>query len=198
MASEIEIESFAIIASEIDLSTHPADEAEVIARVIHATADFEFAKSMKFSTGAVSLLSKAILEGLPIVTDVQMVRVASSIPETLCALDFPFSHQGSKTKSYSAMSHAIELYGEDAIYVIGNAPTALFALLEKSVKLADLKVVAMPVGFVGAAEAKLQLSSSKLCFITNVGRKGGSAATSAAVNALGLLTQGELRLGPLQ
>lgn len=185
----IEAESYRILNERVDLSRWQPGARDVVARVIHASADLEYAESMVIGSHAVVHGIEVLRAGGPVVTDVEMVRsgITGSV-ETRCYLG-EASAADDLTKSAAAMRIAAERHPAGAMFVIGCAPTALFELL----KLADAGavhpavIVGMPVGFVGAAESKDALRKHRLGHIgiSNVGEKGGSAVAAAVVNALG-------------
>jgi precorrin-8X/cobalt-precorrin-8 methylmutase len=197
----IERQSFDIIESEVGNHGYTDDQWAIVRRVIHATADFDFAKGCKivFHRKAIESAFLAISRKSFIVSDVEMVlhginkRLLSEMGmEGVCYINDPECIEDSKklnrTRSELAMHKAIDKIN-DGIVVIGNAPTALYQLIslinEKKVK--PLLVVGIPVGFVSAVESKSDLMNLDIPFITNHGRKGGSSAASSIVNALLLL-----------
>jgi precorrin-8X/cobalt-precorrin-8 methylmutase len=195
--------SFDIIESEADLGRFDAQQAEVAKRMIHACGMVEVATKIEFSKEAIAAGIKAIQAGRNVICDVSMVQrglLAKALThgnETLCFLDqvTPDMKQGT-TKSAAAMSLAKQKY-EGGVVVIGNAPTALFQLLE-DIKAGGAKpalIIGVPVGFVGAVESKQALAQAEtgVPFITLHGRIGGSAIASAAFNALGLMAAGAAR-----
>ena len=197
----IEQRSLAII----DRQLGPADSASladrIIRRVVHATADFGFAHSMRVHADAAASGLAALAAGKPIVCDVNMLKVGiTKAPgEVLCAVSdadvVRAAAEGGITRAAAAME---KLAGrlDGTIVAIGNAPTALFKVIELASRgvARPALVVGLPIGFVGAAESKLALTRSDLCYITNVGPRGGSPAAAAAVNALVKLhSQGETR-----
>jgi len=198
---EIEVESFRIIDNEAGEHDWPDAEWQIVRRAVHTSADFEYVKSMVFSEGAVEQGIAAIRSGCGIVTDTTMalsgiskVRLARFGNSVSCHVADPDVVQAAKqegiTRSIAAMRKAIRDPG-NRIFVIGNAPTALFELL----RLTDLGmadpalIIGLPVGFVGAEESKNALASMDHPhpFITNMGRKGGSNVAAAVVNALAIL-----------
>jgi precorrin-8X/cobalt-precorrin-8 methylmutase len=208
---EIEAESFRLIDAEAGPHPWSAAEWPVVRRVIHTSADFEYLNTMCISPGAIAAGVKALKSGRGIVTDTTMALSGISKPNLVrfgitaaCFVADPdvarkAAEQGI-TRSILAMDKGAADPG-NGIFVIGNAPTALFELL-RLVREEGLRpdlVVALPVGFVGAAESKDRLifegSELQLPFITNRGRKGGSNVAAAVVNALMLLAAG--RLAPL-
>jgi precorrin-8X/cobalt-precorrin-8 methylmutase len=184
---------------------HSYDNLEwpVVRRVIHATADFDFAGSQRiiFGNDVFGSAFNAIKNKCSIVTDVEMVKVAlnktmlSSLGlRTVCNISnetvINESRTRNKTRSELAMRYSSsEMAG--GIVVIGNAPTALYEtiMMVKEGTLAPALIIGVPVGFVSAAESKKELATSKIPFITNLGRKGGSAVASSIVNAIMLLYQ---------
>lgn len=187
MIHPIEAKSYQILSEQFDFSTYDEFQQAVVKRVIHATADFELAGSLAFSTGAAQRGIAAIKAQSPVICDVEMVRAGITSYGTECFLkQTKPSATGIPTRSYMAMAKAAQQYPTNAIFVVGCAPTALYALIE----LADQEwfkpalVIGLPVGFVGASESKEALRKSTLPHITNTGNKGGSPAASAAFNSL--------------
>jgi len=192
----IEAESFQIIEDNCDLSKFSEDEKMVVKRLIHTTGDFEFADMTIFSHEAVSKGLEALKNKKNIICDVNMVKTGitqkyldAAGVETHCFINHEEvvqkAKEQNKTRSECAMEYAAENF-PDAIYAIGNAPTALLKILElhKEGKINPALVVGLPVGFVMAAESKEMLTESDLNFITNKGNKGGSPCASASINAL--------------
>jgi precorrin-8X/cobalt-precorrin-8 methylmutase len=183
----IEQESYRILRSRIDLSHLPPLSRAVTERVIHAGADLSFGDSLVVDEAALEAGRAALAQGAPIVTDARMVAAGISRREAYVPLADPRTAERAQaegtTRSYAAMRIAAEEVGPGAVWAIGNAPTALLALLEHPPQAPAL-IVGLPVGFVGAADAKAALAASGLPCVTNVGERGGSAVTVAAVNAL--------------
>jgi precorrin-8X/cobalt-precorrin-8 methylmutase len=204
----IEKESFRIIGTELDESVFPPLDLPVIKRVIHTTADFEFKDILKFSPGAVEAGVRAIREGRNIITDVRMVEagIMKYRIEPFGAKTFCFSSDRSVTEAASAQGTTKTAasmrkaagFMKGAVVAIGNAPTALSELLRLIAGGAPKPalIVGVPVGFVGAAEAKEDLEKSGLTFILTRGRKGGSTVAVAIVNALAILA-GEAETGKI-
>jgi precorrin-8X/cobalt-precorrin-8 methylmutase len=191
----IEAASFRILAERVDLSAWPDGPRAVVARVVHATADVEFATTMVVDEAAVAAGVAALRAGAPVVTDVEMTRAALSGIAVACYLgevSSPNLGEG-LTRTASAMRLAVARHPEGAVFVIGCAPTALFELirLAEAGRVAPALVVGLPVGFVGAADSKEALRRSGLPAVSNIGEKGGSAAAGAAVNALWRLAQAD-------
>ena len=190
----IEIESYEIMRRRVDFSAWTEDDRAVVERMVHATADESFATSARIGEDAVARARRALRADAPIIVDAAMVGAGITRRATRCFLaDVPLA-PASTTRSAAAIRLAAELHRVGAIWVFGNAPTALFALLElHAAGEADpAAVIGLPVGYVGAADAKAALWSSALAgrAITNVGERGGSPVAAAAVNALVRLEEG--------
>ncbi|MFP5319997.1 MAG: precorrin-8X methylmutase [Acidimicrobiia bacterium] len=185
----IEAESYRRMAERVDLSAWPPGARDVVARVVHATADESFAATMRIGPHAVEAAVEALREGRPVVCDARMVVAGiPQVPHASCLLDeVPVAPEGD-TRSAAAIRLAAGRYPDGALWVFGNAPTALEALLDLHARgaVAPAAVVGLPVGYVGAAEAKQALWDGSLARIavTNAGERGGSPAAAAAVNAL--------------
>ena len=182
----IETESYRLLRGMVDLSHLGPLSRAVAERVIHASADLEYAQSLVEDEASLERGIEALRRDAPIVTDVGMVAAGITGRETRCFVSDPRARELSTnlgiTRSAAGFRLAAEEVGEGAIWVVGNAPTALFELLELGV--APALVIGLPVGFVGAAESKDALVNSGLPAITNRGPKGGSAVAAAALNAL--------------
>lgn len=200
---DIEKRSFEIIDSEIVHHDYNELEWPIVRRVIHATADFDFASKGKilFHDGAIDSVFNAIKNKCKIVTDVDMVLSAinkKSLADlglkSACYIsDIKVAEEArrlGKTRSEVAMRHAAKDMN-DGIVVIGNAPTALYEVISmvREGLTKPALIVGVPVGFVSAAESKEELTKINVPFITNVGRKGGSPAASSIINAILLLYQ---------
>jgi len=189
----IERQSMAIIERRLGRGLDPASQA-IVRRVVHATADFSFAQTMRIHPEAVERGVEALRAGKPIICDVRMLRagITKVGVDVLCAMGDPVVAEHARTTGSTRAAAAMELlipHLSGAIVAIGNAPTALFKVLEIAAKGGPRPalVVGLPVGFVGARESKQALLESDLCYVTNVGPRGGSPAAAAAVNALALL-----------
>lgn len=200
---EIEAESFRTI--DLEAGPHQWSPAEwpVVRRVVHTSADFEYVRSLRMSADAVSAAVKAIISGRGVVTDTTMALAGISKPRlatfsisAACYVADPRiaveATAAGITRSILAMRKGTADPG-NGIFVIGNAPTALFELL-RQVREEGLRpdlVVGLPVGFVGAEESKEELlvvaEEYGIPFITNRGRKGGSNVAAAVMNALLIL-----------
>jgi precorrin-8X/cobalt-precorrin-8 methylmutase len=188
--------SFATIRAEADLSTFSAEQAQIAVRVIHACGIVEITKDLRFSPDFVKSARQALRAGRPILCDSKMVAhgiTRARLPADnaiVCALDHPELAELARQIGNTRSAAALDLWGallDGAVVAIGNAPTALFRLLE----LLDAgaprpaAVIGMPVGFVGAAESKAALAQDgRVPFLIVHGRKGGSAMAVAAVNSL--------------
>jgi precorrin-8X/cobalt-precorrin-8 methylmutase len=182
----IEAESYRILRELVDLSYLEPLSRAVAERVIHASADLEYVDSLILNESALRGGLDALRRGVPLVADVGMVAAGVTAREALCFVSDPrakeISENAGVTRSAAGMRVAAEEVGPGAVWVIGNAPTALFELLELEAEPA--LVVGLPVGFVGAAESKERLVESGLPALANRGPKGGSAVAAAAVNAI--------------
>ena len=189
--------SFAIIRAEADLSRFSAEEADVAVRMIHACGAVEAAQNIVFGPNLVAAARGALAAGAPILCDAEMVAhgiTRARLPahnEVICTLRDPqvpaLAEKLGTTRSSAALDFWIDRLA-GSVVAIGNAPTALFRLLE----LIDTgapkpaAILGIPVGFVGAAEAKEALAADPrgVPFLIVRGRMGGSAMTAAAINAL--------------
>ena len=195
--TEIYRRSFEILRAEADLSGMPGDVADVAVRMIHAAAQTDLPASMAWSDGFVTAARNALNAGAPILCDSQMVAsgiIRSRLPadnEVVCLLGTPEVAAHAADRGTTKTAAAVELWLPrlaGAVVAIGNAPTALFHLLEvvEESGVKPAAVVGIPVGFVGAAESKEALIANGLGldYLVLRGRRGGSAITSAAINAL--------------
>jgi precorrin-8X/cobalt-precorrin-8 methylmutase len=185
-AHPIETESYRILRGMVDLSNLGPLSRAVAERVIHASADPDYAESLVLEEAALESGISALRHGVPVVTDVGMVAAGITGRQTLCLVSDPRAQALSErlgiTRSAAGFRLAAEEVGKGAVWVVGNAPTALLELL--GLDVAPDLVVGLPVGFVGAAESKDALVASGLPAVANRGPKGGSAVAAAAVNAL--------------
>lgn len=198
---EIEQESFRIIDSEI--GPHQFDEGQwpVVRRVIHTTADFELVETTRFSWGVVDKALTALRGGAKILCDTNMVlagvnktRLAKLGGRAVCHVADPQVAIDAKDAGLTRSTYALRKGVAEgcSIFLIGNAPTALFELL-RLVEAGDVQpdlIVGVPVGFVGAAESKAALLATDLPYIAIEGRKGGSAIAAAILNALMIQAEG--------
>ena len=201
LPGELERASMEMIARELaqrDISIPPEQEA-VVKRVIHTTADFDFAQTLRFSEHAVALGVASLKNGTNIVTDTNMARSGVSRPsleklggQVFCYMADADVAQAAKTQGTTRAAAAMEKMAREqpgAILAVGNAPTALLELAEQiEGGLRPALVIAAPVGFVNVVESKERIW--KVCFahqvpiIAAMGRKGGSTVAAAICNAL--------------
>ncbi len=198
LPSEIEKESFRIIRSELAERGReiPAEAEPTVVRVIHTTADFEYADTMRFSEGAIEKIKDALRSGAHIVTDTNMALSGVS-KKTLekfggqihCFMaDEDVAKQAkerSVTRAYVSMEKAARI-DVPIVFAIGNAPTALLRLRElyDNEGFRPMAIIAVPVGFVNVVEAKELIMEMDVPHIVNVGRKGGSTVAAAICNSI--------------
>lgn len=185
--------SFEIIRSEADFSKLPVDAEPIATRIIHACGMPEIAVDLRISPDFVSSSKAALAAGKPILVDVEMVRhgIIDHKDRIICTLNDPRAREIGLATGNTRSAAAVELWREHldgAIAVIGNAPTALFALLEMidAGAAKPAAIVGFPVGFVGAVESKEELHAHPrgIPYATLLGRRGGSAMAASVVNAL--------------
>ncbi|MGE5659143.1 MAG: precorrin-8X methylmutase [Actinomycetota bacterium] len=198
--------SFAMIDREIGTHSFTPAEYAIVRRVIHSTADFDFAQTIRFSPGAITSATAALRRRVPIVVDVGMVKVgvARQVAQTfdnplICAVELapPVPPPG-KTRTEAGLLQCLQEF-PGAIYAIGNAPTALLALCShlqqceqdrrnaaptQTVSPSPPLVIGVPVGFVSVLESKATLAETAVPQIRIEGRKGGSPVAAAILNAL--------------
>lgn len=193
---EIERLSWEIIEAEAPAHVWPPQAWRIIRRMIHTTADFDWVRHTLIHPGAIESGLAAIKAGTPIFTDTRMAqagiaqrRLAPFGGSVRCLMDDPavaeLAQRQGTTRAVAAVDQALpQLTG--AIYVVGNAPTALYRLLQHIAagQARPALVVGLPVGFANAAEAKAALAATDQPHITAVGRKGGSAVAACVINAL--------------
>jgi precorrin-8X/cobalt-precorrin-8 methylmutase len=199
----IYVDSFATIRRESDLSGVPADAEKVAVRMIHGTGQTDLAGDLVIHPGLVSAARGALESGAPILTDAHMVAsgvTRARLPkdnDVICLLRDERVPVLAREMGTTRSAAAVSLWDDDdrldgAVVAIGNAPTALFHLLEMLVDGAPrpAAIVGVPVGFVGAAESKVALAAFAadheidIPFLTVRGRRGGSAMAASAINAL--------------
>ncbi|MGI8667935.1 MAG: precorrin-8X methylmutase [Jatrophihabitans sp.] len=194
--AEITRKSFEIIRSEADLGRLPSDLAGVATRMVHACGMVDLVEDLVYSPDLVGAARAALQAGAPIFCDSRMVATGISRPrlpagnDVICTLTADGVVELAERLAMTRTAAAMELWRDrldGAVVAIGNAPTALFRLLELLEEGArPAAVLGLPVGFVGAAESKAELAADPrgVPFLTVRGRRGGSAITAAAVNAL--------------
>ncbi len=192
---EIYRRSFATIRAEADLAGLPDDVARAVVRMIHACGQVDLVDDVAYSPDVVRRAREALDAGAPVLCDARMVasgvtrRRLPKDNDVVCTLDDPRVPALAADLGTTRTAAALELWGDrldGAVVAIGNAPTALFHLLEMVAVGAPrpAAVLGIPVGFIGAAESKEALAASDLEFLVVRGRRGGSAITAAAVNAI--------------
>ena len=181
----IEQESYRILGERVDLSARGPLGRAVVARVIHASADVDFATSVVADEDTLGAAVAALRRGAAVIADVAMVVAGLTAVDARCYLD-RVGPGAAPTRAAAAMRLAAADHPRGAVFVVGCAPTALMELIDVAAagRVEPALVVGMPVGFVGAAESKAALRASGLPAISNVGEKGGSAVAAAALNAL--------------
>lgn len=193
--AEIYRRSFATIRAEADLGGLPPDVERVAVRMIHACGMVDLVADLAYSPDVVAKAHAALVAGAPVLCDAQMIasgvtrRRLPADNEVLCTLGDPRVPALAASLGTTRSAAALDLWGDrlaDAVVAIGNAPTALFRLLE----LLDAgaprpaAVLGLPVGFVGAVESKVALAGYTVPYLVVHGRRGGSAMAVAAVNAI--------------
>lgn len=184
-------QSFAVIDQEIGAHSLGPAEYAIARRVIHSTADFEFKNLLRFSPGAIEGAIAALRQGTPIVTDVSMVKqgIQTLVKQTfqnpiISAVAQVETAAPGATRTETGLLQCLTQYPQ-AVYVIGNAPTALLALCRQVPAIAQPAVViGAPVGFIAVEEAKRALAATPVPQIRVEGRKGGSPVAAAILNAL--------------
>lgn len=194
--AEIERRSLALVDAALAGRFANADERAVAGRVVYAAGDLALAESLRFQGNAVTAAIEALRSGCPVVVDVRMVAAALDRTrlgrlggELVCAIDLPgvaeLAREQSVTRAIAGMRLASDRL-DGAVVAIGNAPTALLALLDlvDAGMVRPACVIGMPVGFVAAAESKAELLRREIPAIAVTGTRGGSPLAAAAVNAL--------------
>lgn len=188
-------QSFALIDREISTHNFKPREYAIARRVIHATADFDYTQLLKFSPNAIDSGIAALRRGVPIITDVTMVKqgIMTLVSKTfhnpvITAVEQANVADVGKTRTETGLLRCWQKH-PDAIYVIGNAPTALLALCSQLVDSSNYPplIIGVPVGFVAVVESKQALAKTDVSQILTEGRKGGSPVAAAIVNALLML-----------
>lgn len=196
LPEEIEKRSFEIITQELKGRTFPKEQEMIIKRVIHTTADFDYADNLQFSEGAVMKAIEAIKAGANIVTDTQMAKsginkksLARHGGEVYCFMSDEDVAKEAKelgtTRATASMNKAARL-DKDVIFAIGNAPTALVHLYEliNEHQITPKLIIGVPVGFVNVVQSKELIMKTDIPYIVAKGRKGGSNVAAAICNAL--------------
>lgn len=197
--SDIEPRSFAIIDAEAGPHDFAPDAWQIVRRMIHTTADFDYLRTVRIHPDAIRSGIAALRAGKPIFTDTEMARSGIRKAEAgrmgvsvSCRIADPTVRRLAESEGVTRAQAAVDAalpHLDGAIYAVGNAPTALLRLVEligRGVTRPSL-VIGLPVGFVNAAESKAELLETDIPSIANVGRKGGSNVAAAVVNALLIL-----------
>jgi precorrin-8X/cobalt-precorrin-8 methylmutase len=179
-------ESYRVLRSRIDLSRLPKLSRDVTERVIHASADFDYFTDLVCDEDALADGVAALAAGAPVIADTAMVAAGMTGSPVLCKINEPLTQRLARTAIITRAAAAVRLafgeVGPGAVWVVGGGAAALTEILSRRVEPAF--VVGLPVGFVGAAEAKDALRASGLRSVSNVSEKGGPVVAVAAFNAL--------------
>jgi precorrin-8X/cobalt-precorrin-8 methylmutase len=196
----VEAESYQILRSRIDLTRLPKHSRDVTERVIHASADFDYATDLVCDEEALAAAVAELAAGAPVIADDAMVTAGITGWPVICKIAETLTQRLARTAGITLASAAVRLaFGEagpGAVWVVGGAPSALHEIITREVQPA--LVIGLPAGFVGAAEAKDALRASGLPSLSNVSEKGGPVAAAAAFTALqrAAAEVGETRDGP--
>lgn len=184
----IERESYEILRRRVDTSHLPPLTRAVVERVVHASADPAYVGDLVCAEGALAAGLKALRDGAPLVVDANMVSAGITTRESLCLVRdsraTELAATTGLTRSAAAIRIAATIVGPGAVWVVGNAPTALFELIDLLDVVRPALVIGLPVGFVGSVESKQALRENGIASLTNRSEKGGTAVAAAAVNAL--------------
>ena len=203
LPEQIEEKSFQLIEERVPSHSFDQKEWTIVRRMIHATVDFDLVHDTKFHPEAISKGIAALRKGAPIITDTKMVKAGISLKrlrkyktKILCAISHPEvikeAKLSGKTRASVAMQKMSSLM-DGSIIAIGNAPTALFEILELAEKESQIPslIIGVPVGLVGASESKEMLMKKDIPYITVRGEKGGSPLAASIVNGLAVLALGK-------
>lgn len=186
----IEVESYRILRSRVDTSDLAPLTRAAVERIVHTTAEPSWAGDVVTDESALAAGRAALLAGGPLVVDVRMLAAGITARESVIGLDLPAVRELATaedlTRSAAGIRAAAREHPVGGVWVIGNAPTALFELirLAESRRLRPELVIGLPVGFVGAVESKAALRAAGLPALSNRTERGGAAVAAAAVNAL--------------
>jgi precorrin-8X/cobalt-precorrin-8 methylmutase len=195
-----EAEAYRILRSRIDLSRLPKHSRDVTERVIYASADFDYATDLVCDEEAMAAAVTALAAGAPVIADDAMVTAGITGWPVICKIGETLTQRLSRTAGITLAAAAVRLaFGEagpGAVWVVGGAPSALHEIISREAQPAF--VIGMPVGFVGAADAKDVLRASGLPSLSNVSEKGGPVVAAAAFTALqrSAMAISESRAGP--
>jgi precorrin-8X/cobalt-precorrin-8 methylmutase len=186
----IEARSYRILRSIVDTALLPPHTRDVVERIVHTTADPAWVDDLVTDEAALAAGAAALGAGAPLVVDAGMVAAGVTAYPSICLVGTPAARdlaaRTGLTRSAAAVCLAAGQAGEGAVWAVGNAPTALDELLRlvATRQVRPALVVGLPVGYVGAVEAKAALRASGVPALSNVSARGGSAVAAAAVNAL--------------
>jgi precorrin-8X/cobalt-precorrin-8 methylmutase len=184
----IEVESYRILRSRVDTARLPPGTRAVTERVIHASADLDYATDLVCDEDALQAGQRALARGAPLVVDVRMLAAGITSRQCVVALDLAPTLAPTLGPTRTAVGIQVAAAGhpQGAVWAVGNAPTALRELIRLAANgvLRPALVIGLPVGFVDAAQAKAALRDSGLPALSNRSAKGGTAVAAAAVNAL--------------
>lgn len=184
----IEAESYRILRSRVDTGALPRHTRDVVERVVHTTADLGYVDDLACHEPDLERAARSLADGVPVVVDSEMVAAGITGYDTRCFVRHRRTREVAEstglTRSAASVHVALAEVPPGAIWVVGNAPTFLSALLEHAGEARPTLVVGLPVGFVGAVEAKRALRAAGLPNVSNHTEKGGSAVAAASVNAL--------------
>ena len=182
----VEAESYRILRSRVDLSFLPPLSRAVTERVIHVTADFDYAADLVCDEQALAAAVGALARGAPVVADAAMVAAGITEREVICKMDSSLTARLARVTGIPRAAAAVRLAfsetGPGAVWVVGADVTAIEEIIQRDTRPA--LVIGLPAGFVGVAEAKQALRASGLPSLTNVSEKGGAAVAAAAADAL--------------
>ena len=203
LPEQIEEKSFQLIEKRVPAHSFDQKEWTIVRRMIHATVDFDLVHDTKFHPEAISEGIAALRKGAPVITDTKMVKAGISLKrlrkyktKILCAISHPEvikeARLSGKTRASVAMQKMSSLIN-GSIVAIGNAPTALFEILELAEKESQIPslIIGVPVGLVGASESKEMLMKKDIPYITVRGEKGGSPLAVSIINGLAVLALGK-------
>jgi precorrin-8X/cobalt-precorrin-8 methylmutase len=188
--SPIEAESYRILRSIVDTSTLPPHTRDVVERIVHTTADPAWVDDLVADEAALAAGARALRAGAPLVVDAAMAAAGVTASPSICLVGTPAARDlaadAGLTRSAAGIRLAAPQAADGAVWAIGNAPTALTELLRliATGAVRPALVIGLPVGYVGAAEAKAALRAARTPALSNVSARGGSAVAAAAVNAL--------------
>lgn len=184
----IETRSYQILRERVSTGHLAPLTRAVVERVVHASADPAYADDLVCHEDALAAGLEALRENAPLVVDALMVSAGITSRESVCLVREPrvteLAEATGLTRSAAAFRRAADQVGPGAVWVVGNAPTALFELIDLAAAVRPALVIGLPVGFVGAVESKQALRDSGIACLTNRSEKGGTAVAAAAVNAL--------------